>query len=310
MGGPAFFIPDGLARTAIELEGTAGRDWLDRLPAIVAGCARRWSLTVEPPFPNLSYNYVAPARRADGAAAVLKVCLPNSEYRTEAAALRLFDGRGAARLLEADLDRAVLLLERLAPGTPLTAVPDDERATAIAAAVMRRLWRPAPAGGAFPSVGDWVRGMARRAPGVLGRDEKFPTPWLDRALALFAELDASAPEPTLLHGDLHHGNILAARRERWLAIDPKGITGEPAAELGALLLNPIPQFLERPRPDLLLARRVERLADELELDPARVRDWGVVRAVLSAFWSLEDHGYGWEYAITVAELLAAPVRPN
>jgi streptomycin 6-kinase len=305
MGRSEFSIPEQLARTAIELEGPAGRDWLDRLPAIVAGCARRWSLAVAPPFPNLSYNYVAPATRADGAAAVLKVCLPNSEYRTEAAALRLFDGRGAARLLEADLEQAALLLERLEPGTPLTAVPDDERATIIAAGVMRRLWRPAPADAPFPSVGDWVRGMARRAPGVLGRDAAFPTGWLDRALALFAELDASAPEPALLHGDLHHGNILAARREPWLAIDPKGVTGEPAAELGALLLNPIPQLLERPQPGRLLARRVALLAGALDLDPARVRDWGVVRAVLSAFWSLEDHGYGWEYGIAVAELLAA-----
>jgi len=290
MGGTAFFIPDNLARTAIELDGPAGRDWLDRLPAIVAGCARRWSLAVEPPFPNLSYNYVAPASRADGSAAVLKVCLPNSEYRTEATALRLFDGRGAARLLEADLDRAVLLLERLEPGTPLTAVPDDERATAIAAGVMRRLWQPAPADGPLPSVGDWVRGMERRAPGVLGRDEKFPTHWLDRALALFAELDASAPTTVLLHGDLHHGNILTARREPWLAIDPKGITGEPAAEIGALLLNPMPQLLEAPQPGRLLARRVELLAGALGLDQTRVRDWGIVRAVLSAFWSLEDHG--------------------
>jgi streptomycin 6-kinase len=304
MGGTAFFIPDELARTAIELEGPAGRDWLDRLPAIVAGCARRWSLTVEPPFPNLSYNYVAPARRAGGGTVVLKVCLPNSEYRTEAAALRLFDGRGAARLLEADLERAVLLLERLEPGTALTAVPDDERATAIAAGVMRRLWRPAPTDGPFPSVGDWVRGMERRAPGVLGRDATFPTGWVDRALALFAELDASAPAPVLLHGDLHHGNILIARREPWLAIDPKGITEEPAAEIGAMLLNPMPQLLETPQPGRLLARRVELLAGALDLDRTRVRDWGVVRAVLSAFWSLEDHGYGWEDAITVAELLS------
>jgi len=87
-------IPDDLARRAIELDGPAGLAWVDRLPALVAECARRWGLAVELPFPNLSYNYAAPATRADGTRAVLKVCLPNSEFLTEAEALRLFDGRG------------------------------------------------------------------------------------------------------------------------------------------------------------------------------------------------------------------------
>jgi len=44
---------------------------------------------------------------------------------------------------------------------------------------------------------------------------------------------------------------------------------------------------------------------ELGLERERLLAWGVVHSVLSAWWSIEDHGYGWEYAIACAELLAA-----
>jgi streptomycin 6-kinase len=112
-------------------------------------------------------------------------------------------------------------------------------------------------------------------------------------------------EPVLLHGDLHHDNILAAGRHLWLAIDPKGIVGEPSYEVGALLRNPWPQLLDMPQPGRILAQRVDQLAAELGFDRARIVGWGVAQAVLSAWWCLEDGYMGWEYAIGCAELLAA-----
>ena len=154
-------IPADFARTITALHQQEGRAWLDTLPALIADCARRWGLIVDEPFANLSYNFVAPARRTDGTEAVLKIELPTSEWRTEIEALRLFDGRGAVRLLAADDQRGVLLLERITPGTPLSTLDDDREATQIAAAVMRRLWRPPPARHAFPSIADWASGLSQ-----------------------------------------------------------------------------------------------------------------------------------------------------
>ncbi len=112
-------------------------------------------------------------------------------------------------------------------------------------------------------------------------------------------------EPVLLHGDLHHENILAAEREPWLAIDPKGLVGEPAYEVGAWLRNPMPQLLDMPQPGRILARRINQLAEELGFDRARLRDWGLAQAMLSAWWSMEDSGGLSIFSITCAELLAA-----
>jgi streptomycin 6-kinase len=289
----------------VELHAEAGAAWLGRLPALLDHCARRWALTVMPPFAPLSYNYVAPAVRADGALVVLKVGVPVRELMNEIAALQLYDGHGVARLLDADPSLGALLLERLRPGTPLVEL-DDEQATAIAAQVMRELWRGAagvPPAHSFPSVADWAAGLGRLRAHFGGGAGPFPAALVARAEALFADLLGSMAAPVLLHGDLHHWNILAAERQPWLALDPKGVIGEPAYEVGALLRNPMPQLLSAPHPRRILARRIDQLAEHLGLDRARLIGWGMAQAVLSAWWSYEDHGHGWEPAIAVAELL-------
>jgi streptomycin 6-kinase len=292
------------ARTVTDLHGQEGIEWLDRLPSLLAACARRWSLAILPPFEPLSYNYVAPAIRSDGAGVVLKVGFPHPELLTELAALRLYDGRGSVRLLDADPEQGILLLERLNPGTQLLALADDEQATSIAAQVMRQLWRPAPPDHPFPTVARWASGLQRLRQRFDGGVGPFPLVWVERAERLFDELLASMGEPVLLHGDLHHYNILAAERQPWLALDPKGVIGEPEYEVGALLRNPL-HILSMPQPGRLLERRVAQLAAELGFDRQRLVAWAVAQAVLSAWWSFEGHGRGWERAIACAELLSA-----
>ena len=298
-------VPDNLARTVMELYGERGAEWLARLPGALAECERRWSLTVLPPFQPLSYNYVAPAVRADGSEAVLKLGVPNPELRTEIEALQLYEGRGIVRLLDADAEEGILLLERLRPGVPLSSLEDDEQAMMIAAGVIRQLWRPAPLEAPFPTVAKWGLGFRRLRAQFNGGTGPFPAALVQRAESLFAELLASSAEPVLLHGDLHHDNILSAQRQPWLALDPKGLVGEPAYEVGALLRNPYPRLLTWPHVERILSRRVEQLTEELGFDRERLVGWGMAQAVLSAWWDYEDHGHGWEWGIALAEKFAA-----
>ena len=301
-------LPEHFTRLMIEIYEEEGAAWLERLPALIDDCARRWSLTVLPPYP-LSYNYVAPATRADGTPVVLKVGFYSGEPIDQIAALRHYDGHGMVQLLEADSDRGAFVLERLTPGVSLILMEDDQQATAIAAEVMRQIWQgpggAAPPEHAFPSIADWVDGMQRMRDHFGGGTGPFPRALVEEAESLFAELLASPAAPVLLHGDLHHDNILSATRAPWLAIDPKGIVGEPAYEVGALLRNPLPQLLAMPNPGRVTARRVDQLAEALGIDRARIRGWGLAQAVLSAWWCIEDSGTGWEPTIACAELLAA-----
>jgi streptomycin 6-kinase len=131
---------------------------------------------------------------------------------------------------------------------------------------------------------------------------------VERAEAIFADLLASSGAPMLLHGDLHHQNILAAERAPWLAIDPKGLIGEAEYEVGALIRNPMPRLLALPDPTATLARRFDILTEALGFDRQRMVAWSYAQAVLSAWWTIEDHGHGWEPTIALAKRLAPVLK--
>jgi streptomycin 6-kinase len=295
-------VPAAFAAHVHEVFGEPGRGWLARLPSLIGELARAWGLAVGEPF-DLSYNYVAPARRDDGSEAVLKVSCPDPQLALEALALRCYDGDGACRLLATDEARYALLLERLRPGGMLATVAreDDAAATRIGARVMRRLWRPVPEGASLRPIREWFEGGFARHRAAHGGPGPLPARLFERAERLAVDLLDSAPADRLLHGDFHHYNVLSAEREAWLAIDPKGMRGDPGYEAGPFLLNPSEVELTPG----VLARRLDVLAEELGYDRARLREWGIAHAVLSAIWSAEDEGHGWEGAVAVGEALAA-----
>src|SRR5262249_48229170 len=150
---------------------------------------------------------------------------------------------GMVRLLAGDQERGIMLLERLRPGVSLLHHADDAAATEIAARVMCQIWRPVPPDHPFPTAARWASGLQRLRARYDGGTGPLPTAMVERAEALFVELLATSAEPVLLHGDLHHDNILSAEREPWLAIDPKGLVGEPAYEPGSWLRNWLPKLL-------------------------------------------------------------------
>src|SRR5579859_2678592 len=289
----------------IELFNEEGRAWLDRLPAILAACEERWNLTIGAQVGNLSFNYVAPAILSDGTEVMVKTGLTD-EFPSQPEALRHFDGHGMAQLLAYDERDAAMLLERLKPGASLRAVEDDEIAISAAAGVMREIWRPLPQKHyPFPTVSDWGKGFARLREQYNGSAGPFPPAIFDKAEKLYAELSASMAEPVLLHGDLHQDNILSAEREPWLAVDPKGVIGEPVFETGALLRNFSPDILSIPDPKALMARRIDQLSAELGFDRERLYNWGFSQAVLSVVWSVEDTGKLENEGLYFVELLDA-----
>jgi streptomycin 6-kinase len=286
--------------------GPEGLAWLDRLPRIIATFAERWALTVETPFGDLSYNYAAPAIRADGTRAVLKLSPPfDKESIAEGEALRAFGGHGMVGLLELDLEEGAMLLERLEPGKPLHTLRDDRAEMSIAAGIMQQLWRPVPEEHPFLTLAHWGTAFLRHRAEHGGTAGPLPPAIFERGEQLYHELDASTTQRVLLHGDLHQGNILSAARQPWLAIDPKGIVGDPAFETEALLRNILANLYPVSDLALILSRRVEWLANDLGLERERVRLWGIAGMVLSAVWSAGNNGTDWKQAIELAEILDA-----
>jgi streptomycin 6-kinase len=295
-------VPPTLRRNVVGNWGAAGVQWLSRLPALVEQVAREWNLDVGEPY-ALSMNWVAPATRGGGTAVVVKLGVPDGHLRHEAEALRAYDGYGAVRLLAWSEDRGALMLERVEPGgLAADLVPADDRAaTAALITVGRRLHRPQPPGVALPHLrqeSTSFRQHLRQFPG----DDPLPRHLVSRAGALFDELCGSAPQDLLLHGDLHHDNVLRGTREPWLAIDPFGLVGDPGFDCAPMLYNPDPHRHD----EALLAlvpSRIEQMADGHQIPIERVVAWGFVMAVLSEVWSVNSDVKEPSRALDVATML-------
>lgn len=279
-------IPEYFAVFIAGYFGERGAAWLTELPNLLATYACEWELDLLPPFAGLSFSYVAPVVCADGSAAVLKVGVPEEEARTGIAFLRLCDGEGAVRLLEADDEHCALLMERVVPGTPLAQLADDDDATAIAAEVMRAMWRPVPERHAFIPLARRLRAFERVRQMHGGGAGPLAEEILSRAEALAGELLASTPNERVLHGDLHHENIISAERAPWLAIDPKGLVGDPGFETGALMNNPYGRMETAMAPAQHFARRADILAERLGYPGERILAWSYTQAVLAVCWEV------------------------
>lgn len=297
-------VPETLKQTYRDMHGEAGDAWAAGIPALVEQLEQRWEMRVGEVY-SLSYNWVAKAERASGEPAVLKIGFPGDrEFFSEAAALRAYDGRGMARLLEFDGPSAAMLIERLDSGRPLEQLPDDDEATRIAAQVMLALWREPPEQEreSLITASRWGKGFARLRAEFGGGTGPFPARLVERAERLWAELEADpAGPPMLLHGDLHHWNILSAQRSPWLAIDPKGLIAEPAYEPGALLRNPWPDMPGVTQLLRCLPRRLAILEEMLGIDRQRMLAWSYAQAVLSSWWTYEDHHHVGEEMIAFTE---------
>lgn len=264
----AIVIPDRLADACAKT--AERRAWLAELPETVTELAERWAAEIVRPFPDATAAWVAPATRADGTEAVVKVGMPHFEADHEIDGLRFWAGDPTVRVLEADPEAGAALLERCLPGTPLRELPEREQDVVIAG-LIRRLWQVVDEPHPFRPLAFMT---ARWAEETQAAEDRWRDAGLVRdGLALFAELPANAPTAVLLGTDVHAGNVLRAEREPWLVIDPKPFVGDPAYDATQHLFNSAHRMLGD------LDGTIRRFAELLEVDSERVRLWMFARMV-------------------------------
>jgi streptomycin 6-kinase len=296
---PAAFIQN--IRSTFE---GRGEKFLADLPALVDEASASWGLSGVDPVPNLSYNFVAFAKR-DGENVVLKIGVPHRELHSEMAALKWFDGDGVCKPLETDEEKGFILLERLRPGTMLAELEDDDERTRIALDVMEKLFHTgrgdaAPANDAFIQLTDWFGELKDIRPQFEGGTGPFPKEILERVESFLPGLFADE-DIRLIHGDFHHFNILSSDRG-WLAIDPKGVMGSAGYEIGPLMLNPWGSLMDWNRLKVQTLRRVDIIHERLGWERERIIQWSLAHAILSAWWDF-PHG-DWSYPLHCAEVFS------
>ena len=139
----------------------------------------------------------------------------------------------------------------------------------------------------------------------LPRSAALPHRLVEQALSLGADLVRDpASGGTLIHGDLHYENVLAADREPWLVIDPKPMSGDPHYELAPMLSNRFDELEGYVREGV--RRRFYTLVDAAGLDADRARAWVIIRMMHDAMWELTEntvpdgHAHGQVAAIAKA----------
>ncbi|MDL4840193.1 aminoglycoside phosphotransferase family protein [Aquibacillus rhizosphaerae] len=263
-----------------------GEDWLKKLPNVTDYSKQRWALNILEPY-SLSINYVAPAFKDDGTQVVVKMCISEQEFLDELETLKLFNGKGIARLIDFDRENRILLLEKISPGHTLAEVKDDADACRFAANVIRQLVVPAPDETIIQTTKareKSLRNIMDTHPNGIGPISKT---MLEKALSLFTYLHNTPKQRWLLHGDFHHYNIIESGNNTWTAIDPKGLIGEIEYDLIQYLLNKLPEQ----GANQVIEKRVAIFTKELSLDKERLLLWGYCHTVLATAWTVDDESY-------------------
>ncbi|HEX7910936.1 MAG TPA: aminoglycoside phosphotransferase family protein [Paraburkholderia sp.] len=239
----------------------------------------KWDLVQDGAPLRTHSSRLLPVRR-HGVPAMLKVA-QEPEEKFGGQLMVWWDGEGAARVLAHDAN--AVLLERAQSSHALADlartgnVDDDDRAIDILCATTARLHeprhKPLPELVGLPRWFESLWPAARHYGG-----------WLNGSAAAAQALLAVPQDPVVLHGDIHHGNVLDFGPRGWLAIDPKGLHGERGFDYANIFCNPdddsalIPGRFER---------RVERVALKAGLDRRRLLQWILAWSGLSAAWIVE-----------------------
>lgn len=282
-------LPENFSVSICKMFGAEGAEFIRKLPAQIAEASQRWGLHNIQPVSNLSFNFVAFAKQR-GKNVILKIGMPRNELISEIHALKFYNGNGACKLLESDEEKGFLLLERLKPGTMLSALTDDDERTQIAMDVMQNIHAAgdfaAHEANKFIKLSNWFKGLNKIRPHFGGGTGIFPKELLERVESGLPDLFKD--KNILLHGDFNHFNILASERG-WLIIDPKGALGPAGYEIGPLMLNPMTGSMDRISFKVRAKRRVSIIQERTGWEREKIVQWALSHALLSAWWDVEEN---------------------
>lgn len=301
-------LPVSFVEKVRRVFGNSGSKWLSELPRIVHACRKKWNLSPGTMSPEMSMNYIEFCIDENNNAVAMKIGVPHKEMYTEMAALSIYAGQGAVELLDADRELGAMLLRHIKPGTMLRDVKNNKDQTITAAKVMLGLCPKVPENNEFPKITDWVKRAFRLTREKWDPLELMPSDLLDKAETSLDLIEKNGGSDVVLHGDLHHENILLDERNGWIAIDPKGAIGPRCYEPGRFIHNQISSATSHAEIEKMVADRLEIFSNVLDERHDLIAAGALVDCVLSRCWYFEEEGDpsarpDWHEGIAFARLL-------
>lgn len=242
-----------------------------------------WALTGLEPVYESDRRAVFLAESENFGPVVLKYNTNSAALSQEYAALCAFSGKSFCKVFAYDAEAHLLLEERILPGTPLRAEPDIHQRLRCFASVFQSIHRPTAI--ACPTYLDWLEKAYTNCLNLpLPADI---TQQMETALQFGQELFSKYSDRVLLHGDLHHDNILRSSDGSYRVIDPKGVSGPAVFDIPRFVLNELDPALGSA--DIPHIRSVIHILSELlryeESDLAKLF---FMETILANVWSMED----------------------
>ncbi|MBS0031866.1 aminoglycoside phosphotransferase family protein [Chitinophaga sp. 22321] len=215
----------------------------------------------------------------EGTPAFLKIAMEEEE-RKGYVLMNWWGGKGAAGVLR--YDEQALLLERISSTQPslrdMIRAGQDDEATRIICSVAKQLHTPAakPLPELIP-LNIWFNDLFKAG-------DKYG-PLIVTCEAMAKRLLAEQNDVSVLHGDLHHENIIHSDARGWVAIDPKRLIGERAFDFANILCNP---NIDTALADGRLIKQAGIISAESGIPFKHLLEWIVAWAGLSATWILDD----------------------
>lgn len=231
--------------------------------------------------------------------AMLKVALCVEEKRGNRLMAR-WNGRGAAQVFASDGD--AILLERASSTLSLAdecCRANDRLACRIICSVVEQLHQIN--GKDFPELIPISRWFVELEPSAKIYSQVCGYSVLRHSVYALHQLLENPQQPVVLHGDIHHDNILHFDERGWLAIDPKGLTGERGFDYANLFCNPL--IASTDLISQLFHQRVHIVTEYSGLERKRLLMWILAWCGLSAVWLLHDKQEPLRQ-ITIAEMAA------
>jgi len=245
----------------------------------------------------MTYHFVAKAETESHQKVVLKIGFDKNLIESEKKSLMFFNGEGAVGLIDFNDEYNAILIEQAIPGYALKSIYPDQFEVAICAyseTIHKLHNKKLPVLHSFPYISDWLKAIDE------ANKDKLPRNLMEKAIKLKNKLLNTISNEKLLHGDLHHDNILQQGNE-WVVIDPKGVVGDIEFEAAAFDFITISELANQDAKEIMYSR-IEQVARKSNLKYQRLIDWTYVRLILMSVWMIEDNGEPTR-PIKMAELL-------
>lgn len=291
-------LNDFFISTIRDIYGESGNAWLQNLPAQIDKLCSKYNFEYIEPLPHLTYNFVAEVKLPSSEFAILKMAPVGDQIQTEAHWLNLMT-KDVPEIYWYDPAFCAILLEHLIPGHSLKTCVEqghDDMATRVICKIIRDFQLQQQTPYQFKHIRDFTSSL-------VNFNNAIKNKLTQKAESLFQDLIADSIKDIVLHGDLHHDNILASDKS-WKVIDPHGYLGSPLFEIGAMLFNPGGDAFPCDRTiEQLIDHRLRIIFEELPFDSKEIKAWTFCRTVLSAAWTFEDHNNYAEFEMSVASAI-------